>query len=247
MKYTIAIALGTILSHVQATPAPRAAKAPYFILTGDSTVAVDGGWGNGFLSYVADPADGVNNGVSGATTVSYKAEGHWGEVLEAVGSTVGDYEPIVTMQFGHNDQKVLSPDEYRGNLEAMANEIKEIGGTPMIITSLTRRTFDGDEVVQNLAEWRVEAINAAKAVGVQYLDLNIASTDYVNAIGEENAASYDLSEGDRTHLNPSGEIVFGRMVADLMLEARPDFESYFVANEALSEKIWAGEYATGDE
>lgn len=117
----------------------------------------------------------------------------------------------------------------------------------IIITSLTRRTFEDGEVIQNLADWRVEAINAAKAVGIQYLDLNIASTDYINAIGEENGATYDFSEGDRTHLNPAGEIVFGRMVADLLLEARSDLAEYITPNEALSEKIAAGEYATGDE
>ncbi|KAF9887411.1 hypothetical protein FE257_010266 [Aspergillus nanangensis] len=245
---TITAILATLLTQVvHGSPQPRQdAKPPYFILTGDSTVAVNGGWGDGFLSFVADPASGVNKGDSGATTVSYRNE-FWDEVLSEVANTVSDYEPIVTIQFGHNDQKTLTLEEYGDNLEALATDVQGAGGTPIIITSLTRRAFENGEVIQNLADWRAEAINSAKDVGIQYLDLNIASTDYVNAIGEENGHTYDLSDGDSTHLNAAGEVVFGRMVADLMLEARPDFEGYFTPNEALSEKIANGEYATGDE
>lgn len=37
------------------------------------------------------------------------------------------------------------------------------------------------------------------------------------------------------------------MVVDLLLHEREDLEPYFTANNALSDKIWAGEFATGDE
>lgn len=117
----------------------------------------------------------------------------------------------------------------------------------ILITSLTRRTFEDGKVVENLSEWAAATIDAAGATGVQYLDLNEASTDYVNAIGEENGTKYDLSEGDSTHLNPSGEKVFGRMTLDLLLEAREDLAENFEEHEALSEKIASGEFATGDE
>ncbi|KAK1950796.1 hypothetical protein LY78DRAFT_664603 [Colletotrichum sublineola] len=39
-------------------PETRQAKPPYFLLTGDSTVAVNGGWGDGLLTFVKSPADG---------------------------------------------------------------------------------------------------------------------------------------------------------------------------------------------
>jgi hypothetical protein len=44
-----------------------------------------------------------------------------------------DYETIVTMQFGHNDQKALTLDEYRGNLEGLAADIQDLGATPVCI------------------------------------------------------------------------------------------------------------------
>lgn len=113
---------------------PRAANPPYFVLVGDSTVAVDGGWGDGFLSYIKDPADGINSGKSGATTVSYRADGSWDAVLEAVADNAGSFEAIVTIQFGHNDQKEASGitlDDFQTNLEDLANEVTEAGGTPV--------------------------------------------------------------------------------------------------------------------
>lgn len=115
------------------------------------------------------------------------------------------------------------------------------------MTSLTRRTMSNGAVVENLAEHSAAAITAANNVGIQHLELNRASTDYINAIGQTNADYYNWEAGDRTHLNPAGERVFGRMVADLLVRERPDLETYLVQNQAMSDKIWSGEFATGDE
>lgn len=101
--------------------------------------------------------------------------------------------------------------------------------------------------MQNLKEHSELAIQAAKAAGAMVLDLNMASTNYVNAIGEANAQYYNLAEGDRTHLNPKGEVVFGRLVIDLLLDQRKDLGCYFKPSPVLSEKLRKGEFATGDE
>ncbi|WYZ33957.1 hypothetical protein EsH8_I_000233 [Colletotrichum jinshuiense] len=253
----IAAALATALTSVSAIPfgqlsAPEArdAKPPYFLLTGDSTVAINGGWGNGLLSFLQSPADGKNYGKSGATTVSFRAAGIWNTVIGEVKANKDAFSPIVTIQFGHNDQKAaanISQEQFQANLEALANEVTAAGGTPILITSLTRRTFSGGKVIQNLENERLRAIAAAEAVGATYLDLNTASTNYINAIGNENGHKYDLASGDSTHLNPAGEIVFGRLVVDLLLEKRTDLVEFFKENNALSDKIKNGEFATGDE
>lgn len=112
---------------------------------------------------------------------------------------------------------------------------------------MTRRQFEDGKVIENLAEWAAATIAAADAAGAPYLDLNLASTDYMNAIGEEDAQRYNLEADDATHLNPGGEIVFGRMVVDLLVGAREDLGAYFEANEAISDKIANGEYASGEE
>lgn len=100
-------------------------------------------------------------------------------------------------------------------------------------------------MVRDLAEWRGKTIAAAKASSVRWLDLNLASTDYVNTIGEENAQYYNLASTDRTHLGEAGEIVFGRMVVDLLLEKRSDLEVYFSADQEITDAIANGEFTTG--
>ncbi|KAF4998658.1 hypothetical protein FGRMN_2984 [Fusarium graminum] len=189
MKLTFAALLLNTIGLALSTPVRRTAKPPSFFLIGDSTVAVDGGWGDGFLSYLKAPAEGSNRGVSGSTTVSWKSNGRWGTLIQDIGAAKAEYEPVVTIQFGHNDQKVMALDEFHANLVDIGNAIKEAGGVPY----------------------------------------------------------YNWGQGDRTHLNPAGEVVFGRMVLDLLLEKREDFLPYFTSNQALTDKILKGEFATGEE
>lgn len=88
-------------------------STPAFVLTGDSTTAVQssggGGWGNGFLSFLKSPAWGVNLGHNGATTVSFVNGGDWATAMGDVDDKTADgYDVYVTIQFGHNDQVCLS-------------------------------------------------------------------------------------------------------------------------------------------
>lgn len=132
MKPTSPLSLFVLLSGlIDAQPYRRTAKPPYFLLIGDFTVAVLGGWGDGFLSYLKDPAEGENRARSGTTTSSWKSNGRWNDLMEAIDAFKDDYEPVVTLQFGHNDQKSLTSDEYRANLVNMTSEIELAGGTPV--------------------------------------------------------------------------------------------------------------------
>lgn len=137
MKLTVPTILAAILASGTANPIRRADSPPYFITIGDSTVATDGGWGDGFLSFVDSPADGTNRGKSGSTTVSWRANGRWEDLVDNINETVGDYDTIVTMQFGHNDQKALSLDEYRENLVGLCTDIQDLGATPVSISLVT--------------------------------------------------------------------------------------------------------------
>lgn len=131
MKFSISTLFFTACGLVHSAPAARAAKPPKFFLIGDSTVAVDGGWGDGLLSYLKSPAEGDNRGVSGSTTVSWKSSGRWDTLLKDVGAAKNDFEPVVTIQFGHNDQKVMELDAFHSNLVNIGNDIKNAGGTPV--------------------------------------------------------------------------------------------------------------------
>ena len=100
----IAVALGP-----QSTFAACSSKPVNIFLTGDSTTAPDGGWGDGFISFIKSPAKTENHGKSGRTTASYVAGGFWKTVLDKVkASAAAGNEPFVTIQVrvSHHD---LSP------------------------------------------------------------------------------------------------------------------------------------------
>ncbi|KAI0439024.1 SGNH hydrolase-type esterase domain-containing protein [Xylaria telfairii] len=225
------------------------AATPAFILAGDSTTAVQaangGGWGNGFLWFLVAPATGVNKGHNGATTKSFVAGGDW-HLVKALASDYADAgdHVYVTIQFGHNDQKATSGvtlEQFTTNLAALAGDIQALGGTPLLITPLTRRDFpSNNSATDSLHEQRLATISAAEAAGAPYLDLNAASLAYVDAIGADAAHAYNLGAGDNTHLNAWGSVVFGRIVADLLLEQEPGLEQWIAANETLSELIREG-------
>jgi hypothetical protein len=62
----------------------------------------------------------------------------------------------------------------------------------------------------------------------------------VAAIGKSAAEKYNLKGGDNTHLNAHGSKVFGRMVADLIVEVVPDLKPYFREEATLTAAIRNG-------
>ncbi|KAI1183584.1 GDSL-like Lipase/Acylhydrolase [Nemania serpens] len=221
------------------TPSPSNPPVPAFILAGDSTTAIQsangGGWGTGFLSFLLSPAHGVNKGHNGATTQSFVDGGDWDVVKALV---------YVTIQFGHNDQKNTSGvtlDEFRENLVRLAGDVKLLGGTPILLTPLTRRTFTSPHTAtDSLHDQRLATIAAAQLSQTTYLDLNEASLSYVDAIGEDAAHAYNLNPSDNTHLSAWGSVVFGRLVADLLLVEEPGLRSWITPNETMSALLREG-------
>jgi lysophospholipase L1-like esterase len=135
------LCLAATLSKAMPVPATQVALPPYFILSGDSTTAPAGGWGDGFLQLPQNGAEGVNHAKSGATTVSIRSSGYWTNAINAVKSHVGTHEPIVTIQFGHNDQKEeagISLSQFQTNMQNLAKEVIAAGGTPVSAPQLLK-------------------------------------------------------------------------------------------------------------
>ncbi|KAF8919175.1 SGNH hydrolase [Mucidula mucida] len=197
-----------------------------FVLIGDSTTALAGGWGDGFCgnasigtpSSLTPGTSCLNAGKSGATTGTYVADGYWATSLDAIKTQVAQGQhTYVTLQFGHNDQKIAPPESMGANLTVMVQELRALGAEPVLVTSLTRRIFLDDGTIDDLLkDWADETALISQQQGTHLLDLHAASIAYCEAIGEGAAHRLNLSPSDNTHLNDNGAIVFGRMVADLM-------------------------------
>jgi lysophospholipase L1-like esterase len=74
-----------------------------------STVVNSGGWGNGFCASLVSGTPCINNAVNGATTGSAFASGTFNKTLAYIKSEVAKgRRTLVTIQYGHNDMKIVS-------------------------------------------------------------------------------------------------------------------------------------------
>src|SRR5438046_10651710 len=99
----------------------------------------------------------------------------------------------VLIQFGHNDQPGKpgrSTDlatEFPANMRQYVKEVAAAGGTPVLVTPLTRRTFKDGKVKDDLAAWATATKKVAAEEGVPVLDLNTESLAAVQAMGSVEA------------------------------------------------------------
>ena len=226
------------------------------ILVGDSTVALKNGWGPGFCADLTAQAACINMAKNGRSTRSYRAEGSWAEVLAELKESAAFKETYVLIQFGHNDQpgKASASDlatEFPENLRRYVREVSITGAHPVLITPLSRRTFQAGTLKDDLGAWGAAAKRVAYEESVPVLDLNTDSAAAVQKMGAVEANTLAMvpppeeiteaarhgnsppapKEGpyaqfDYTHLGDKGSAFFGRMVADELRQAVPDLRPY---------------------
>jgi lysophospholipase L1-like esterase len=217
------------------------------VLVGDSTVATGGGWGPGFCKVMTPNVTCVDLALNGRSSKSFLDEGAWKKAL----AEKGDYYLI---QFGHNDQKedparhTDAQGSFQTYLKRYCADVEAIGGVPVLVTSLSRRTFKDGKVVQDLKDYADATRKVGAELGLTVVDLNAMSTGLLNHMTQEQADQFDAvghvdakaenktAPLDRTHLNAHGQEVFGRMVADALVrtqvELGPD-----VKGEAVGKSV----------
>jgi lysophospholipase L1-like esterase len=220
-----------------------AARPVKIVLVGDSTVAVGGGWGPGFCAAMTRNVTCVDLALNGRSSKSFLDEGAWKKAL----AEKGDYYLV---QFGHNDQKTDAArhtdaeGSFKEHLQRYVDDVRAMGAVPVLVTSLSRRTFQDGKVVEDLKEYAKATRELGAKDGVAVVDLNAISTAMLNRMGQEQADTFDAllhadaaaenpnagaakgtasrSNLDRTHLNPHGQAVFGRVMAEELAKVRPE-------------------------
>jgi lysophospholipase L1-like esterase len=242
----VAVDLGKAVPELRQYVRPAAAELPLegvkamkviqgapvkIVLVGDSTVATEGGWGPGFCAVMNKNVTCIDDALNGRTTKSFIDQGAWKRALDKQ----GDYYLI---QFGHNDQKPaanLPVPAFEDYLQRYIDDVRAIGAVPVLVTSLSRRTFKDGKVVEDLTDY----VNATREVGaknyITVIELNALSTALLNRMTQAEADKFDRGSPDptatgvdatvpgtldRTHLNPYGQKVFGRMVADAIVKTQ---------------------------
>jgi lysophospholipase L1-like esterase len=211
-------------------PATAAVRRPgttvEIVLVGDSTVATGGGWGPGFCAVMTPNVMCVDDALNGRSSKSFIDEGAWKKAL----AEKGDYYFI---QFGHNDQKTDAArhtdaeGSFKEYLQRYISDVQAMGAVPVLVTSLSRRTFKDGKVVESLKEYATATKELGAKDFISVVDLNGISTAMLNRMGQEEADKFNaVAQGqeadgkpgtDRTHLNAEGQKLFGRLVAEQMV------------------------------
>jgi lysophospholipase L1-like esterase len=220
------------------------------ILVGDSTMATRTGYGDALCARFTPGTSCINLARGGRSSGSFRAEGRWDEVQKLLQDGASYRASYVLVQFGHNDQPGKpgrSTDlvtQFPANMARYAAEVKQLGGVPVLVTPLTRRTFKGAYLKDDLAPWSAATRKVAQALKVALLDLNARSADTVQHMGQQEADTLAMepppkdpapvvnsaaaepqgapkSTFDRTHVGQKGAELFSGMVAQELVRLIP--------------------------
>ncbi|WP_417851661.1 rhamnogalacturonan acetylesterase [Thalassoglobus sp.] len=207
-------------------------KPVTIVLAGDSTVTDTAGWGKGFSDLLNEKAKCVNLSAGGRSSKSFRAEGRWQKCL--------DLKPdYILIQFGHNDQpgkgeaRETDPaTTYPEFLKQYVIESREIGATPILITSLTRRRFNEQgKITSTLTPYVAAVKKVGKELNVPVVDLHTRSIELCEKLGPEKCIeiSYEQPKGglDRTHLNTKGAQLTAPLIVDELDKVAPEMSKYF--------------------
>ncbi|MCH7401933.1 rhamnogalacturonan acetylesterase [Belliella kenyensis] len=206
-------------------------------LIGDSTLAdkpyagsnPEKGWGQVLPLYFDEGIVVENHAVNGRSTKSFRDEGRWDTILAKI-----QKDDYVLIEFGHNDQKVNSPDRYaeadtdfRNNLIRYVEESRKKGALPILATPISRRSFDGKgDLIDTHGRYSEVVREVSEAYGVPLLDLHLRTIDVIDQFGVEKSKElflhfkpgdyeqFPYGIEDNTHLSATGAF----KVADLAVQ-----------------------------
>jgi lysophospholipase L1-like esterase len=210
-------------------------------LIGDSTVCTQPrdrspvtGWGTPFADFFDSTVTVINRARGGRSTRTFIGEGLWKNVYDSLGK-----EDYVLMQFGHNDEakepqyreRYTPVPDYKINLKRFIEETRSKGAKPVLVTPVTRMSFDSlGNIRETHKEYTAAVFEVGKEMDVPVIDLDAKSRQLLQKLGPEISKMlfmqldtmqnphYPLGRKDNTHFNEYG----ARRMAEIVLEAIRD-------------------------
>ena len=194
-----------------------AAAIPVLYIAGDSTSTDQPGepfnsWGQMITRFLAPTVAVANHGESGETLRSFIGEKRLAKVMSLL-----QPQDFVMIQMGHNDMKekgegIGAFTSYKTDLKRVIAETRKHGATPILITSMNRRTFDpGGHIVNSLGDYPEVVRQTAVEEHVALIDLNAMSKTLYEAIGVVDSPKA-FAPGDVTHHNNYGSYELAKCV-----------------------------------
>jgi lysophospholipase L1-like esterase len=200
---------------------------PTIYLAGDSTVVDQyyepwAAWGQMLPRFFLPGVVIANHAESGETTRSFVTEKRLDKIMSTIKS--GDY---LFIQFAHNDMKpgAVSLDDYKRLLADYIAQTRAKGATPVLVTSMNRRTFDDSGHITNSFGGYPDAMREVAAQQkVALIDLNTMSKTLFETLGPEGSikafmhypanayVNQTKAISDDTHFNSYGAYELARCI-----------------------------------
>jgi lysophospholipase L1-like esterase len=205
---------------------------PTVYLLGDSTVCDQANepyssWGQmltRFLKPEVAVANGAESGDSIAPALSAgRFAKFWGQMK------TGDY---LFIQYGHNDMKSKASnalETYANNLRRVVDETRKHEGIPVLVTSVSRRTFGPDGKITNSFSGYTDAVRAvAKEKECALIDLQAGSALFYEALGDQKSHLAFATMQENTHHNSYGSYEIAKCIIMGIKQAHLDLAKYIV-------------------
>lgn len=222
------------------------ADVPTVFLAGNSTVVDQDkepwcGWGQMLPRFMNSKIAVANYAESGEAANTFVSAKRFAKILTKMKK--GDY---LIIEFGHNDQKQKGEDKgpyksYKKSLEYLIEQTRMKGGTPILVTPMHRRNFDGDGKVINTHGDYPDAVRlVAKEQKVMLVDLNAMSKTLYEAWGSEESKKAFVhypagtfpgqtnALADNTHFNTYGGYQICKCVLRGFIDNKSELAKYFV-------------------
>ncbi|MGA2650515.1 MAG: rhamnogalacturonan acetylesterase [Terracidiphilus sp.] len=210
-------------------------KETTIYLAGDSTVVDQdvepwAAWGQMLPRFFRRGVVVANHAESGETIKSFGGEQRFAKIWSLI--QPGDY---LFMQFGHNDMKpnAVTLDDYKELMVDVIEKTRGKGATPVLVTSMNRRTFDADgKITNSLAGYPAAVREVASAQHAALIDLNAMSKVLFEALGPDGSVKAFMhypanafpnqteAISDDTHFNKYGAYELARCVVHGIRETK---------------------------
>lgn len=192
-------------------------------LTGDSTVVDQdeepwNSWGQMLTRFFNTRVSVANYAESGQSTYSSISSRRLEKISRIIKK--GDY---LFIQFGHNDMKrtgegIGAYTSYKDNLKKFIEVAQSNGATPVLITSMHRRTFDDNGKITNSFGDYIDAVRqTAREESVMLIDLNAVSKVLYETWGPEACADAFV---DGTHHNNYGSYELAKCIINGIIDSK---------------------------
>jgi len=208
------------------------ADVPTVYLLGDSTVCDQANepynsWGQMFTRFLKPEVAVANGAESGDSIAPSLSAGRfakfWGQMKP------GDY---LFIQYGHNDMKSNAPnaiETYTNNMRRAVDETRSHGGTPVLVTSVSRLTFGPDGKIANSFGGYTDAVRAvAKEKSCALIDLQASSAMFYEALGERQSHLAFATMQEGTHHNNYGSYEIAKCIVMGIKQAHLDLAKHIV-------------------